>query len=216
MKKQRKKLPWSCMLLFQTLTLTLILREEGSRAFAKVKKLLGLLLLSGGDSEKHIAANFLEAARIPVLVVLGCAAHSVGQFLACCLLEKRIVFPSDLLPGFLIQPSELWCLVSRTRTWRRKHRFHHVFASRVSAAHLSVSLCLPLYFSPHVPVRLETRFDAEGFISYHRDIDGFFWIEIDRGSTLGAHENWLVFSLQVSRTLFFCTLLFGNSIWEEL
>jgi hypothetical protein len=33
---------------------------------------------------------------------------------------------------------------------------------------------------------------------------------------LVAHENCLVFSLQVSRTLFFYTLLFGNSIWEEL
>jgi hypothetical protein len=80
----------------------------------------------------------------------------------------------------------------------------------------STSLCIPVYFSPHVPVRLETRFDAEGFISYHRDIDGFFWIDIERGSPLVAHENCLVFPLQVSRTLSFYTLLFGNSIWEEL
>jgi hypothetical protein len=216
MKKRMKKLSWSCLLLFQTVTLTLILREEGSRAFAKVKELLGLLLLSGGDSEKHIPANFPGASRIPVLVVLGCAAHSCRTISCLLLAGAENCFPLGSASRFptptIVQPSALWCLVSRTRTWRTNHWFHHVFASRVSAAHLSVSLCLPLYFSPHVPVRLETRFDAEGFISHHRDIDGFFWIEIERGSPLVAHENCLVFSLQVSRTLFFCTLLFGNSI----
>lgn len=85
MKKRRKKLLCSCLLLFRTVTLTLILREEGSGAFAKVKEVSGLLLLSGGDSEKHIAANFPGASPIPVLVVLGCAAHSC-RTISCLLL----------------------------------------------------------------------------------------------------------------------------------
>jgi hypothetical protein len=155
MKKRRKKLSSSRLLLFQSLALTLILREEGSGAFAKVKESLGPLLLSGGDSEKHSAANFPGASQIPVLVVLGCAAHSCRTISCLLLAGAENCFPLGSASRFpnptIVQPSELWCLVSRTRTWRRNHWFHHVFASRVSAAHLSVSLCLslspPVFFS---------------------------------------------------------------------
>jgi hypothetical protein len=150
MKKRRKKLSCGCLLLFQTVTLTLILREEGSGAFAKVKKSLGLLLLSGGDSEIHIAANFPGASRIPVLVVLGCAAHSCRTISCLLLAGAENCFALGSASRFpnptIVQPSELWCLVSRTRTWRRNHWFHHVFASRVSAAHLCLSLSPSVFF----------------------------------------------------------------------
>jgi hypothetical protein len=199
--------------LVSTVTLTLILREEGSGAFAKGEELLGLLLLSGGGQRKTHRSKFPRSFADTSTSSVGlCSSFLSDNFLlvACWsreLFSPRICFPvsysnHSVTIGFVVLGFKNEDLTNKSL----------VPSCLRQPSKCSTSLCLPLYFSPHVPVRLETRFDAEGFISYHRDIDGFFWIEIERGSPLVAHENCLVFSSQVSRTLFFCTLLFGNSI----